>query len=264
VLWEVLGLGNHPYVFTSQGEIFTVPSSNHGNLPIGTTQYQLSADSAFGTQQEFIDLLSSAFDDWGEIIALTKPRSKFIASKMVKDIPITIYSEAWKSPLEVLLGEFPSTGQGNPTWTIHLCLGCVNNAASDTKAHNDRRSPPVKADPDAAESPASPPPIKPDPETTAPSSSRKRPRSYSDLLQELEEQRARTDQVVHEYEEQAERLALQLAHISGSEQFGEQFGAQSDKDEEDSLQPGSNDEKVTEETPSKPAKARSRGRPRKK
>ena len=113
---------------------------------------------------------------------------------MVKDIPITIYSEAWKSPLEVLLGEFPSTGQGNPTWTIHLCLGRANNAASDAKAHG---SPPVKADPD--EPPIKPdpePPINPDPE---PSSSRKRQRSYSDLLQELEEQRARTDQVVREY-----------------------------------------------------------------
>lgn len=254
MLWEVLGLGNHPYVFTAQGEIFTVPSSNHDNLPIGTTQYQLSADSAFGTQQEFIDLLSSAFDDWGEIIALTKPRAKFIASKMVKDIPITIYSEAWKSPLEVLLGEFPSTGQGNPTWTIHLCLGCANNAASDAKAHG---SPLVKADPDEPLIKPDPePPIKPDPES---SSSRKRQRSYSDLLQELEEQRARTDQVVREYEEQAERLALQLA---GSEQFG----AQSDKDEDEeySPQPGSNDEKVTEETPPKAAKARGRGRPRKK
>jgi hypothetical protein len=39
-------------------------------LYIGATQYQIPADSSFNTQQEFIDLLSSAFD---EIISLTKP-----------------------------------------------------------------------------------------------------------------------------------------------------------------------------------------------
>jgi hypothetical protein len=98
ILWIETRQQNNSYVFPAQGKIFTVPSSNHDNLPIGTTQYQLSADSTFGTQQEFIDLLSSAFDDWAKIIALTKPTCKFIASKIQKDIPnpITIYSEAWK------------------------------------------------------------------------------------------------------------------------------------------------------------------------
>ena len=46
MLWQVLGLGNNPYVFPAQGEIFIVSFSNHDNL-LGTTQYQLSAESNF-------------------------------------------------------------------------------------------------------------------------------------------------------------------------------------------------------------------------
>jgi hypothetical protein len=212
------------------------------SLYIGTTQYQIPADSSFNTQQEFIDLLSSAFDEWSEIISITKPIAQFIASKVQKDIPTTIYSDAWKSPLEVLLGEFSSTGQTNPVWTIHLCLGCSNGVSEtrpndgDIKADTVPKTLRVKSEEEPAK--------KPDPDS--PATTHKR--SLSDVLEELEKQRERTERIEREYEEQAEKFALQLANLANSEQYTE-TNAESEKagEENDSLD--SNDEKTgTEES----------------
>ena len=95
---------------------------------------------------EFIDVLTPRVDNWKKLEQAIKPCRRFIASSM-KGGPVHLSGAIWKQSLESVLREnFTATGSSNQIWTMHLCLGTVeeikdSNSDSSSDSNNLKKKP---------------------------------------------------------------------------------------------------------------------------